>query len=93
MLSGRVFDARNRSFQPQVGAILTREWAYFRLTKTIQRGNQARRFGFGKVGLYVFVREGARSPSRSTASNYVQCDVAENETIILNRIAWVNFGL
>ena len=34
MLSGRVFDARNRSFQPQVGAILTRKWVHFRLTKT-----------------------------------------------------------
>ncbi len=35
MLTGRVFDARNCSYQPLVGAILTREWARFRLTKTI----------------------------------------------------------
>ena len=34
MLCGRGFDARNRPLQPQVGAILTRDWARFRLTKT-----------------------------------------------------------
>jgi len=34
MLNGRAFDAQNLSNQPQVGAILTRDWARFRLTKT-----------------------------------------------------------
>ena len=34
VLDGRVFDARNLSNQPKVGAFLTRDWARFRLTKT-----------------------------------------------------------
>jgi len=34
MLNGRAFDAQNLSNQPKVGAILTRDWARFRLTKT-----------------------------------------------------------
>jgi hypothetical protein len=34
-INGRVFDARNLSNQSQVGAILTRDWARFRLTKTV----------------------------------------------------------
>jgi len=34
MLNGRAFGARNLYYQSQVGAILTRDWARFRLTKT-----------------------------------------------------------
>ncbi len=34
LLDGRVFDARNLSYQSQVGAFPTRDWARFRLTKT-----------------------------------------------------------
>ena len=35
LLDGRVFDARNLSYQSLVGALSTRDWARFRLTKTI----------------------------------------------------------
>jgi chaperonin cofactor prefoldin len=41
MLDGRVFNAQNRSFQSQVGAILTRDWARFRLTKTLNNKNES----------------------------------------------------
>jgi len=35
MLDGRVFDAQYYSIYPLVGAFLTRDWARFRLTKTL----------------------------------------------------------
>jgi len=67
MLNGRVFDARNLSFQPRVGAILTREWARFRLTKTELTGPRAfaevlgnNRIGF-RIELVILIRRKVKS--------------------------------